>query len=112
MAGSSGTTRILKRDKRCPVNAAARFSRRAAPRVATTVAVLLAFWGFWELYRYVWVQTGWTWCDSTRGVGGNLRDPFVMPDPDLPGGWLMYYVALRDTVTSASPSGHSTWTAS
>ena len=43
------------------MNAAARFSRRAAPRVATTVAVLLALWGFWELYRYVWVQTGWTW---------------------------------------------------
>jgi NitT/TauT family transport system permease protein len=43
------------------VNAVARFSRRAAPRVATTVAVLLALWGLWELYRYIWVQTGWTW---------------------------------------------------
>jgi NitT/TauT family transport system permease protein len=43
------------------VNAVARFLRRAAPRVATTTAVLLALWGLWELYRYVWVQTGWTW---------------------------------------------------
>jgi NitT/TauT family transport system permease protein len=43
------------------VNAVARFSRRAAPRVATTILVLLAIWGLWELYRYIWVQTGWTW---------------------------------------------------
>ena len=43
------------------MDAVARFSRRAAPRVATTTAVLLALWGFWELYRFIWVQTGWTW---------------------------------------------------
>jgi NitT/TauT family transport system permease protein len=43
------------------VNAVARFSRRAAPRVATTILVLLAIWGLWELYRYIWVETGWTW---------------------------------------------------
>ena len=43
------------------MNAVARFSRRAAPRVATTILVLLAIWGLWELYRYIWVQTGWTW---------------------------------------------------
>jgi NitT/TauT family transport system permease protein len=43
------------------VNAVARFSRRAAPRVATTTVVLLALWGLWELYRFVWVETGWTW---------------------------------------------------
>jgi NitT/TauT family transport system permease protein len=43
------------------VNAVARFSRRAAPRLATTTLVLLALWGLWELYRFVWVETGWTW---------------------------------------------------
>jgi NitT/TauT family transport system permease protein len=43
------------------VNAVARFSRRAAPRVATTILVLLALWGLWELYRFIWVETGWTW---------------------------------------------------
>jgi NitT/TauT family transport system permease protein len=37
------------------------FTRRAAPRVASTIAVLLAIWGFWELYRWIWVETGWTW---------------------------------------------------
>jgi NitT/TauT family transport system permease protein len=35
--------------------------RRAAPRVATTALVLLALWGLWELYRWIWVTTGWTW---------------------------------------------------
>jgi NitT/TauT family transport system permease protein len=37
------------------------FLRRAVPRVATTVVVLLVLWGFWELYRYVWIKTAWTW---------------------------------------------------
>jgi NitT/TauT family transport system permease protein len=36
-------------------------ARRAAPRVASTIAVLLALWGIWELYRWTWVETGWTW---------------------------------------------------
>jgi glycosyl hydrolase family 32 len=45
------------------------------------------------------LQTSWTWCDSTQAAGGNLRDPFVMADPAHAGGWLMYYVALRDTVS-------------
>ena len=34
--------------------------RRSAPRVATTALVLLALWGLWELYRWIWVTTGWT----------------------------------------------------
>jgi NitT/TauT family transport system permease protein len=32
-----------------------------ATRAATTVGVLLAIWGLWELYRWIWVETGWTW---------------------------------------------------
>jgi NitT/TauT family transport system permease protein len=46
-------------------------ARRAAPRVASTIAVLLALWGFWELYRWIWVETGWTW-------------PFPVNDTTLP----------------------------
>ena len=49
-------------------------SRRLVPaarRVATTVAVLLALWGFWELYRWTWIETGWTW-------------PFPVNDTTLP----------------------------
>jgi NitT/TauT family transport system permease protein len=45
--------------------------RRAAPRVATTVLVLLALWGLWELYRWIWVTTAWTW-------------PFPVNDTTLP----------------------------
>ena len=46
-------------------------ARRAVPRVAATIAVLLALWGFWELYRWVWIETGWTW-------------PFPVNDTTLP----------------------------
>ena len=33
----------------------------AAMRVGIITLALLAFWGLWELYRFVWVETGWTW---------------------------------------------------
>ena len=43
-------------------------------------------------------QTGWNWCDSTNPNGMNLRDPFVMPDPDSTGRWIMLYsTILADT---------------
>jgi NitT/TauT family transport system permease protein len=32
----------------------------AAVRVGVVAVTLLAFWGLWELYRFVWVETGWT----------------------------------------------------
>jgi NitT/TauT family transport system permease protein len=34
--------------------------RRAALRVSYTIVALAALWGLWELYRWVWVTTGWT----------------------------------------------------
>jgi len=44
----------------------------------------------------------WTYQDSTAigngGVGWQLRDPYVMPDPDRSGEWLMYYVAIDSTL--------------
>ncbi|MFL5928123.1 MAG: ABC transporter permease [Gaiellaceae bacterium] len=46
-------------------------ARGAALRAATTVAVLLALWGLWELYRWTWIETGWTW-------------PFPVNDTTLP----------------------------
>jgi NitT/TauT family transport system permease protein len=33
----------------------------AAVRVGVLVVTLLALWGLWELYRFIWVETGWTW---------------------------------------------------
>jgi hypothetical protein len=35
-------------------------------------------------------QVPWVLCDSTSAMGGDFRDPFVMPDPTTPGSWLMY----------------------
>ena len=43
----------------------------AAMRVGIITLALLAFWGLWELYRFVWVETGWTW-------------PFPVNDTTLP----------------------------
>lgn len=43
-------------------------ARRAVPRVATTVAVLVALWGLWELYRWTWIETGWTWPFPVNGT--------------------------------------------
>jgi NitT/TauT family transport system permease protein len=34
--------------------------RSAAARAGTVVLVLGVIWGLWELYRWVWVKTGWT----------------------------------------------------
>jgi NitT/TauT family transport system permease protein len=46
-------------------------ARRALPRAATTLGVLLALWGLWELYRWTWIEAGWTW-------------PFPVNDTTLP----------------------------
>lgn len=35
--------------------------RSALGRVAVVIAVLAAIWAFWEAYRWVWIETGWTW---------------------------------------------------
>ena len=29
-------------------------------RLGTLALVLLAFWGLWEGYRWLWMETGWT----------------------------------------------------
>jgi NitT/TauT family transport system permease protein len=33
----------------------------AASRAATVVGVLAALYGLWEGYRWLWIETGWTW---------------------------------------------------
>lgn len=55
-------------------------------------------------------EAPWVYCDTTVAAGGNLRDPFVMPDPAGPG-WLLYYSTVpasdvnRYVVGVASSSG-------
>ncbi len=36
-------------------------------------------------------QVPWSWCDANDPFGIDFRDPFVMPDPDSTGRWLMVY---------------------
>lgn len=36
----------------------------------------------------------WSYCDPLLPAGGNLRDVFVMQDPDEAGRWLMYQTAI------------------
>ena len=43
----------------------------ACRRFLTVVLVLGAIWGLWELYRFVWITTGWT-------------HPFVVDDVTMP----------------------------
>jgi NitT/TauT family transport system permease protein len=52
-------------------------ARRAAPRVATTIAALLALAGLYELYHWVWTTTGWTW-------------PFAVNDITMPHLWTIF----------------------
>jgi len=39
-------------------------------------------------------KTSWAFHDSTQDVAWAFRDPFVMPDPEHTGEWLLYFVAV------------------
>jgi NitT/TauT family transport system permease protein len=51
--------------------------QRGASRVVYTIVALAAIWGLWELYRWVWVTTGWT-------------HPFPVNDTTLPHLWTIF----------------------
>jgi hypothetical protein len=43
---------------------AATLDRRAAPivrRVVTAILDVVALWGLWEGYKWLWASAGWTW---------------------------------------------------
>src|ERR1044072_6775493 len=46
-------------------------ARRLAVTLATGVVVLAVLVAVWELYRWIWISTGWTW-------------PFVVDDTSMP----------------------------
>jgi NitT/TauT family transport system permease protein len=46
-------------------------------RVSTVAAAVLALVGFWELYRWIWTTTGWTW-------------PFVVDNTSMPHVWTIF----------------------
>ncbi len=47
---------------------------RAAARSGLVLAVVVALLGLWELYRWIWTSTGWTW-------------PFLVNDTSMPHIW-------------------------
>jgi hypothetical protein len=49
-------------------------------------------------------QAPWVWSDPTKQDPA-FRDPFVMPDPQHPGGWLMYYTASYGADSAAMVVG-------
>ena len=46
-------------------------------RISTVAAAALALVGFWELYRWIWTTTGWTW-------------PFVVDNTSMPHVWTIF----------------------
>ena len=52
-------------------------------------------------------QVPWAFADSSQWQGCQFRDPFVMPDPDSPGRWLMYFGATPQADISQFISGVS-----
>ena len=62
-----------------------------ATRLVTLALVLLALWGFWEGYRWLWIETGWTKpfvVDSTtmphlHDIIGALFEPVNVNQPLL-----------------------------
>lgn len=68
-------------------------------RTGIATSTDLMTWNRLDAPIYSCVQVPWSWCDSTN-VNDGFRDPFVMPDPAVPGRWLMYtsMVPAADTV--------------
>jgi NitT/TauT family transport system permease protein len=46
-------------------------------RISTVAAAALALVGFWELYRWIWTTTGWSW-------------PFVVDNTSMPHVWTIF----------------------
>jgi NitT/TauT family transport system permease protein len=49
----------------------------AMRRAALVAIVLVAMVGFWELYRWIWTTTGWSW-------------PFIVNDTSMPHVWTIF----------------------
>src|SRR6185437_16055946 len=88
-AGSSAMNAILKRDRRIEMSHAATatlpgkraYGRQAATgatRALSVVAVVATLVGFYELYRWIWSSTGWTY-------------PFVVDDTSMPHVWVILH---------------------
>jgi hypothetical protein len=74
-------------------------------RIGVATSTDLFTWNRLDFPVYSCAQVPWSFCDSTRAVAGNFRDPFVMPDPNTAGSWLMYYTTVAQSDTNRSLDG-------
>jgi NitT/TauT family transport system permease protein len=58
--------------------------RSAAGRAALVLALIIALLGLWELYRWIWTTTGWTW-------------PFIVDDSSMPHIWTIGHAFFQPT---------------
>jgi NitT/TauT family transport system permease protein len=65
-------------------------------RAAATIAVLLALVGLWELYRWIWTTTKWTW-------------PFVVDSSSMPHVWTILKAFDQPAQVNQPPLVHQLW---
>jgi hypothetical protein len=66
-------------------------------RIGVATSTDLVNWTHYDEPVFTSHQVPWTLADSTQFDGSQLRDPFVMEDPDSAGQWLMVYVTVPDS---------------
>jgi len=62
-------------------------------RLGLATSTDLMTWNRLDQPLYSCRDVPWAWCDTLNNNNG-FRDPFVMPDPSVPGQWLLYYSAF------------------
>jgi hypothetical protein len=67
-------------------------------RIGVATSTDLMNWTRYDEPVYGGNMVPWAYSDSSQFDGCQFRDPYVMPDPDNPGKWLMYYVTVPAAV--------------
>jgi hypothetical protein len=85
-------------------------------RIGVATSTDLMQWTHYDEPVFTSHQIPWTLADSTQFDGSQLRDPFVMEEPDSAGQWLMVYVTIPDSARgqlivgmARSDGGFSPW---
>lgn len=86
-------------------------------RIGVATSTDLMHWRHYDEPVLTGHMLPWAFADSSQMDGAQLRDPFVMDDPDHPGDWRMYFVteaaAARGQLivgTARSQRGFTPWT--
>lgn len=73
-------------------------------RMGVAVSSDLMTWNRFDGPVFDAAQTSWGWWAPERSAPA-FRDPFVMPDPAVPGSWLVYYTGSYGADTAATVVG-------